>query len=290
MLAVVASILLFKQKQSFTPQGHNMEEMNGRPVAQSHRSYEIEVTSKSDNINPNQPAVFKFKIKNDKGDTLKNYSVVHTKIMHFIIVRKDLQYFQHLHPDFDKDSGVYSIAVTFPADGPYRLFPDFTPAASEDNPQQLTVTLNADVNVGDMNKYTAKPVIPDNNNLKTVNGYTINYDIPKELKSQTEISYSLNVEKNRQSISDLENYLGALGHGVILKEGTLDFIHTHAGEVKQAEGAKMDHGSSMMNKDTSKGPKIDFSTSFPESGRYKIFTQFQHAGKVITTDYVVTVR
>jgi hypothetical protein len=35
--------------------------------------------------------------------------------------------------------------------------------------------------------------------------------------------------------------------------------------------------------------KIDFSTRFPETGIYKIFTQFQHNGKVITTDYVVRV-
>ena len=28
---------------------------------------------------------------------------------------------------------------------------------------------------------------------------------------------------------------------------------------------------------------------FPEAGKYKVFTQFQRAGKVFTTDFVVTV-
>lgn len=276
-------------KQSSTGE-HNMEAMDGKPVAQSHRGYEMEVTSKPAGIDSNQPAIFKYKVKNDKGEVLKNYSVVHEKIMHFIVVRKDLQYFQHLHPTFDKATGEYTIAVTFPADGPYKLFPDFTPAKSEDNPQQLTVTLNTDVNVGDIGKYKAQPLTPDTENAKNVNGYKVSYNLPNELIAEKEFSYNLAVEKYGQPVTDLENYLGALGHGVILSEGKLDFIHTHAGDAGQGDSAKMDHGSGGMEKVTTKGPKIDFSTTFPEPGNYKIFTQFQHEGKIITTDHAVTVK
>jgi hypothetical protein len=35
--------------------------------------------------------------------------------------------------------------------------------------------------------------------------------------------------------------------------------------------------------------KIDFSTTFPEAGTYRIFTQFQHHGNVLTTEYTVVV-
>ncbi len=35
--------------------------------------------------------------------------------------------------------------------------------------------------------------------------------------------------------------------------------------------------------------KVDFMVTFPEGGKYKIFTQFQRGGKVFTTDFVVTV-
>ena len=58
---------------------------------------------------------------------------------------------------------------------------------------------------------------------------------------------------------------------MILKEGTLDFIHTHALE--------------NTGKDA-----VEFVTAFPTAGRYKIFTQFQHEGKVMTTDYVIEVQ
>lgn len=264
---------------------HKMDSMEGSSIDQSHRGYEMEVTSKPAGIDPNQPAVIKYRVKNDRGEILKNYSVVHEKLMHFIVVRKDLQYFQHLHPTFDKNSGEYSIAVTFPADGPYRIFPDFTPAKSEDNPQQLPVTVNTDINVGDMGKYKAQSITTDTNNVKNVSGYQIAYNMPADLKSESKLSYNLQVERDGQPVTDLQTYLGALGHGVVLREGTLDFIHTHAGEANQ-----MDHEAMEKEKKSATGPIINFSTTFPESGKYKIFTQFQHEGKVITTDYAIQVK
>ena len=107
------------------------------------------------------------------------------------------------------------------------------------------------------------------------------------MKSQTDIRYSLVVEKIKQSIT-LEKYLGALGHSVILKEGALDYIHTHTGEQSSA-GGQMEHNVRSTNTRPQTN-KIDFSTTFPDKGIYRIFTQFQHKGKVITTTYTVEVK
>ena len=237
-------------------------------TAQGQRTYEPEITSDTTNIKPNQPIKFSYKIKNNKGEVIKNYETVHEKIMHFIVVRKDLQNFQHLHPDFNQATGEFTVNITFPTDGHYRVFPDFTP--SEDNPQKLPVTLYHDMDVGDTNQYKAQIVVTDTILKKTIGEYQITYNFPTEIMMRNEISYSLSIEKNNQPVKDLENYLGALGHSVILKEDTLDFIHTHAEETNE-----------------SRGPEIKFSTSFPEEGVYKIFTQFQHQGMVTTTDYAV---
>ena len=251
--------------------GHGGTTTGGhQPVSQGQRSYEPEITSDTTNIKPNHPIKFSYKIKNDKGEILKNYEIAHEKIMHFIGARKDLQNFQHLHPDFNQDSGEFTVNITFPTDGHYRLFPDFTP--TEDNPQKLSVTVYHDVNVGDMSKYKAEPVVPDTKTKKTVGDYQITYNFPSEIMMRNEISYSLTMTKTGQPVKDLETYLGALGHSVILKEGTLDFIHTHAEETT-----------------INRGPEIKFSTSFSEEGVYKIFTQFQHQNKVNTVDFVVRV-
>lgn len=264
---------------------HNTEDTNTKPIAQSHRSYELEVTSNIDKIQPNQPTTFKFKVKNDKRELLKNYEIAHEKIMHFIAVRKDLQHFQHLHPEYDQTTGEFSIALSFPTNGVFRVFPDFTP--TDENPQKLPITLNKDINVGDINKYTSQEVKADTNPTKTADGYSIAYKLnPQQPKAKSDFTYTLTVSRNGQPVTDLETYLGAQGHSVILKEGTLDFIHTHAGEANA--GGAMQHGTAMENS-SNKGPDINFSTSLPEPGIYKLFTQFQDKGKIVTTDYTINV-
>lgn len=62
-----------------------------------------------------------------------------------------------------------------------------------------------------------------------------------------------------------------LGHSVILREGTLDFVHAHPVETKIQNGA------------------VNFNVNFSEAGKYKIVTQFQREGRVYTTDFVATV-
>ncbi len=268
LIAIIALIIggflyLNSQKELQQAGGHDVPAKGHQPVTQGQRSYEPEITSDTTNIKPNQPTKFSYKIKNDKGEILKNYEIAHEKIMHFIVVRKDLQNFLHLHPDYNESTGEFSVSITFPTDGSYRLFPDFTP--TEDNPQKLPVTVFHDMTVGDISRYKAQPVVPDTQSKKTVGEYQITYNFPAEIMMRNEIDYSLVVEKSGQPVTDLQTYLGALGHSVILKEGTLDFIHTHAGET------------------------LEFSTTFPNKGVYKIFTQFKHKGKVITTDYVTLV-
>lgn len=295
LVAIIAILILGVGGYFFinSQRGSNTsgEHTSGKPVAQSHRSYELEITSKPSSIDPKKPATIRYKIKNDKGEILKNYETVHEKIMHFITVRKDLAYFQHLHPEFNEASGEFTVTVTFPEDGPYRIFPDFPPGV--DNPQKLPVTVYEDIEVGGSSKYAEQRVVPDSEQTKTYEDYKITTTFPKNAKKQQEITYTLNLTKDGKPVTNLENYLGALGHSVILKEGTLDFIHTHALDAKDAStgqehGAQtQQHGGSQN--DTGTGPEISFASNFPEAGVYKIFTQFQHEGKVQTVNYIVKI-
>ncbi len=265
--------------------GMDHDSMNNTPI-QSHRSYDVQITSDTGKIKTGQATKITFKIVNERKEVLKDFTVAHEKLMHFILVRKDLQQFQHLHPDFNQQTGEFSVNVTFPTDGPYRLFPDFTP--TPENPQKLPVTATYDVNVGDLSKYKPQAVTADTNTTKTADGYTVYYSFPETLKAQTQIDYNLSVEKDNSYVN-LEQYLGAMGHGVIIKERSLDFIHTHAGEMDMAgmENMSMDDMGQMNH--GGEPNVIDFSTSFPEPGTYRIFTQFQVKGKVVTSDYTLKV-
>jgi hypothetical protein len=292
--AIFVTVLVVIGLVFFLPNGmqgntsveHNMEGMNRNPVAQSLKGYDIAVTSDILGIQPNKNTTIIYQIKNDKGEIIKNYDVVHEKNMHFIAVRKDLKYFQHLHPEYNEATGEFSVDITFPTDGPYRIFPDFTP--SLDNPQKLPVTVNTDINVGNLSNYSAEPVTPDSQATKAYGEYNVTTSFPEN--PPIEVTYSLNISKNNQPVTNLEKYLGALGHSVIIKEGSLDFIHTHASE---PENGQQEHGSgqhdSTQSSSGATGPEINFTTTFPEGGIYKIFTQFQHEGKVQTTDYTVQI-
>lgn len=259
--------------------GWKLIKPNEESVIQSHRSYEIEITSNTSDIKPKQKATIQYRIKNDKREILRDFETVHEKIMHFIVVRKDLTNFQHLHPVFDTGTGEFSVDVDLPEAGPYRLFPDFTPGV--ENPQKLPVTVYQDIDVGDSSKYYARSVVPDNEQTKTYGDYKITTRFPKDAKKQTEITYSLNISQNGNPVTNLENYLGALGHSVIIKESTLDFIHTHSGDMVMDEEMMREMGHSTED--------IQFTTTFPEAGIYEIFTQFQHEGKVLTVEYTIKV-
>ncbi len=242
-------------------------------VVQSHRSYELIVTSNTNNVAPGQSAKISYQIKNDQGAILKNFATVHEKIMHLIVVRKDLQEFQHLHPDYNQATGEFSVHITFPSDGPYLIFPDFTPAKSADNPQLLPVTLSHDIVLGTVADYKPQPV-GTTEKSKTFDGYQVVLT-PQSLTvtSGNSVSFDFDIKKDGELVTNLEKYLDALGHTVVLREGDLQFIHAHATQ-------------KLTNTQTG---KVNFEITFPQAGNYKLFSQFQHEGKIITSDFVVNV-
>jgi hypothetical protein len=288
VLLLVTSFIFGAFFLSSTIQGNKGESVTNKPVDQSHRSYEIEVIEKptANQIILTEPTTIEYRIKDDEGNIVTDFAIAHEKVMHFIVVRKDLTQFQHLHPDFNQETGEFSVAVTFPAAGPYRFFADFTPGT--DNPMKLPVTVYSDLPVSDVADFQPQEITLDTNNeVRVPPNYQVTYTLPSELQSQTPVTYSLVVEKDNQPVR-LEKYLGALGHSVVLKEGTLGYIHTHAGE----QGDAMEHGEhgGHAMPPAQQENKIDFSTTFPDAGTYRIFTQFQHQGNVLTTAYTVAVK
>lgn len=277
-LLVVAVILggaylLFGPGPS-APKSGMEDMMDDKPVAQSHRSFEIEMVSSLDNIKPNQPTTITYKIKDDLGSVQKDFDVVHEKVMHFIMVRKDLQQFQHIHPSFNENSGEFSIPVTFTSDGAYRMFADFTPSTSQMGPdgERLPVTIYEDVNVGNLANYRPQP-IGSTERSKIFDGYDITLTPSSEpLTSQKNLGFTFEIKKNGQPVTNLQQYLGALGHTVVLREGDLQFIHAHPMEVTGRQTGK-----------------VTFMITFPEMGNYKLFSQFQHEDKIITSDFVANV-
>jgi hypothetical protein len=82
------------------------------------------------------------------------------------------------------------------------------------------------------------------------------------------------ISKDGRPVTDLEDYLGALGHAVILHEGDLRYTHVHPMPLPPGRPQT---------------GEVMFHVSFPEPGLYRGFFQFQHHGIVNTAAFVFDV-
>lgn len=245
---------------------------------QNPQNYKMKILSDESIVTPKEPYTLRYVIVDSSGTVLKNFLENHTKLMHFIAIRKeDLNNFQHLHPEFDANTGEFTQVLTFASPGTYRLYADFTPQTVMGNSGE--VTLNQDVSVGETPS-GINPIIADSETIKSVDGYEIEYSFPQPVKAGQAVNLILNVKKDGQPVTNMESYLSAQAHGIVLKKDTLDFAHLHAmgGEMMTMHGP------------LPTGPEIKFDYTFPNAGIYKLFSQFQVNGKVITSDYTFEVK
>ncbi len=201
----------------------------------------------------------------NNGAPVGNFEVNHEKLIHLIIVSKDLSYFHHIHPEY-KGDGVFEIKSEFPAGGKYRMVADFKPTNGDSMSKMAWVTVEGD---------TAQPVevTVDEKLEKTVEGMNVALSIEPDLAAGEErtLKFILTDEDTQLPVSDLEPYLGSIGHVVVLSEDGERYLHVHALE---GQGS---------------GPEALFETEFLESGVYKIWGQFKRKGEVVTVPFVVEV-
>lgn len=228
--------------------------------------YKILLTSAYDPLKegfePKKNHTIRFLIIRPDNTIVTNYNIVHEKLMHVIITKIDLNTFEHIHPAFDSNRGEFSFDISFDEPGAYRMFADFHPAGDEKN---LVVTHDLIVGGVGAGTYTAlqKNVDP----IEDVGDYIIRHDIPGTIKSGDAFTYRLDITDKNGSRITPESYLGALGHSIMLRDGSLDYIHTHASP-----------------------QDLLFTATADNPGRYAIFTQVQIKGKVYTTKRVIDVR
>lgn len=141
--------------------------------------------------------------------------------------------------------GSWSVPVTLGRAGSYRLFADFSRAGRP-------VTLASDLRVD--GSADLEP-LPAPATTATTSGYDVRLDAGRELR--------FTVARGGETVRT-EPYLGAGGHLVALREGDLAFLHVHP---------------------TGHGDAIGFAATFPTAGRYRLFLQFQHEGRVHTAAF-----
>jgi hypothetical protein len=251
---------------------HHQQQMQ----QQQHGLYQISYSVKL-NYNPTvpqagQPTLITIKITENQIDKrVKEFDLLHEKLMHIIIVSEDLSYFSHVHPVFDNKEGKFTVYHVFPETAKYKIWVDFKPK----NGNQTLVTFKLD----NMIDTAHKPI-----SIKRDRQYTKQIDethkvkllIPKAIESNKPVDLTFIIsDQNSNPITDLTPLMGAGGHNVIISTNLQEFLHVHPNEE--------------VNSNWKGGPDISFSTVFPHPGLYKTWGQFQHQNVIITADFVLEV-
>ncbi|AYA36995.1 hypothetical protein D3Y59_07960 [Hymenobacter oligotrophus] len=234
-----------------------------QPAATTGPDYRMDFRATPAQLAAGQPATLSFQPQAaaDPKATVP-LAVVHEKKMHLIVVSKDLAEFYHEHPNLQA-SGRYEVPFTFKTGGEYVLFQDYQPVGKAHQLSRQVVTVAG---------APKKPVQFAQDQLRWTNdGYTAALSFDKRVQAGQPLVVAANLSRQGQPITDLANYLGAKGHMVIIGADTEQYLHVHP-----------QHGNGS-------GPKVSFQTTFDKPGLYRVFLQFNHAGKVRTADFTVNV-
>ncbi|MEV6430537.1 hypothetical protein [Nocardia sp. NPDC051463] len=206
---------------------------------------------------------FRFRIVGPDGLAVTEYTSIHDRELHLIVAQRELTGFWHVHPERAAD-GTWSVRLNLPAAGAYRVFTDIAPRALG-----RTITLGADLAVaGD---YAPQPT-PEAARTYAVDGYEVALD--GELVPGAGRLLTLTVRKNGEPVTDLQPYLAAFGHLVVLRAGDLAYVHVHPNG-EPGDGV------------TAPGPEITFHTVVPGPGTYRLFLDFKHADTVRTAAFTL---
>ncbi|KUG07812.1 heavy metal-binding domain-containing protein [Solirubrum puertoriconensis] len=227
-------------------------------------SYQMNVAFTPAQLTAGKPITMSFRPQaTNNAEAQVPLAVVHEKKMHLIIVSQDLSEFYHEHPELQA-SGRYEVPFTFKTGGPYVLYQDYQPEGSSHQLARQEVTVAG----------PRKPAFQFRNEQLRwqQNGYqaVLSFDKPTSVGQPTTVS--VQVSRNGQPVTDLDNYLGAKGHMVVISQNTEQYLHVHPQEARSSAGSA-----------------IGFNSAFEQPGIYRVFLQFKHAGQVQTADFTLNV-
>lgn len=262
--AALALVLVGCRRESAAPPAddHSQHAMgHAEHGEQSAAAARLTVVTQPATPVPNAEISMHLEILDAAGARVKDFATLHDKLVHLIVVRDGLDHFAHLHPDVAAD-GRLSTTFRFPAAGRYRLYADFQPRDGQAMTAKAVLTVAGEAPVAP----SLKPDLPG-----TVSGDGLFAEVAVT-GTGLERSFIFRLKDDAgQPVTDLQPYLGAMGHLVIIRAETGEYVHAHPASDRKAEG------------------EVTFEAHFTGNGTYKAWGQFQRAGRVLTIPGVVEI-
>lgn len=225
----------------------------GQGVVAAAEGYRLVPTTT--NLDPDG-GTFTFAIKVQDGRAVQEFTPIHERDLHLIVVSRELSTFHHVHPTLDID-GTWSVELPALDPGGYRAVADFQ---IDDGPR---LALGTDLTVAGEYQPTE---LGEPTGQSTTDGYAVQLSV--ERSDDGEVTAKLTVRRNGDLVTDLEPYLGANGHLVAMRTGDLAYAHVHP-----------------IEHDDDTPGIVTFNAELTSAGRYGLFFDFKHKGTVHTASF-----
>jgi hypothetical protein len=225
----------------------------------------------------------RFSVLTPDGQTLTQFrkgAGPHTGV-HVIVVRDDLSEIVHKHPPIPP-SGQLALPVVLPRAGRYRVLVDVYPAA-ESGPRNFQLTHDLQVGTGD-----AKAPLPAYAPVVHADGLTFRVGKLPPLRLAEPASMIVNVTDAAGKPVKFTPFYGALAHAIFFRAGTLDYFHSHICGNDPACTAGF--GTPATAGHSTKPGRLELGVLLPATGKWRLFLQVRHGGKLVTAPFTLRVR
>ena len=250
------------------------------------RDYGLDFQTVPAVVRPGEKTTLRFRVRHPgDGQLIQRFEVVHERQYHLFVISQDMAFFEHIHP-VEQPDGTWSIDVTLPKAGYYKVLSDFMPNGGA--PQFLARPIVTAGYRGDLAGDSAR-LVPDTVRTKTVGDLTATLSYDPEtfvVGLYGHLNFHLTDAATGRPVTDLQTYLGAFGHTLIMSEDMVSYVHSHPLDIlAQPDDEGVPQFRIPPGADLEKlrgGPDVSFEGLMPKAGRYRAWTQFRRQDRIYT--------
>jgi Cu+-exporting ATPase len=209
------------------------------------------------------------------GEPITDVTRSHEAWMHLIATRDDLGTFAHVHPEPTGRPGELHVEMTFPTPGRYIVNTEFRQRGQmADVHQRQVITVAGDAPAREDRVVTARTV--------EVDGIRVELGGDAKVGEPSDLHFEFTDARTGHPVEDLQPFLAAAGHVVVMRADGLTFAHEHA-EVEDDDGRPV-----FATPGARFGPELDVHAEFDAAAIYQLWGQFRLAdGGVLTVPFTV---
>lgn len=229
--------------------------------------YRLTIAERPPRPHSGSPTKLVFAIEDAKtGALVEHLDVVHEERFHLFAASQDLGWFLHEHPTARPD-GKWEIEIQFPGGGQYWLYADVAPSGKGSFVLRNSIDIAGPVR-GDQASWAA--------NLGPVTEGALRARLTTEARpipTKRSTLLTLRITSEGRPVEDIEPWLGALGHLMVVSRDGEHVVHSHPDEANRAEGGE-----------------VHFRARFARPGWYRAFAQIQWRGRIYTFPFTLEAR